>query len=51
MDKQIEVSDEHHVTEKQRGQVRIQMFGNNGDPFIATLHNIILAPYLCDGLF
>ena len=27
------------------------MCGNNGDPFIATLHNVLLAPYLCDRLF
>ena len=27
------------------------MCDNNVDHFIATLHNIILAPDLCDGLF
>ena len=27
------------------------MCNNNGDPFIATLHNILLAPDLCDRLF
>ena len=27
------------------------MCDNNRDPFIATLHNVILAPDLCDRLF
>ena len=27
------------------------MCDNNGDPFIATLHNVVLAPDLCDRLF
>ena len=27
------------------------MCDDNGDTFIATLHNILLAPDLCDGLF
>ena len=27
------------------------MCNNNRDPFIATLHNVLLAPYLCDRLF
>ena len=27
------------------------MCDDNGDPFIATLHNVLLAPYLCDRLF
>ena len=27
------------------------MCDDNGNPFIATLHNVILVPYLCDGLF
>ena len=43
-DKYIEVVDGHHVTAKQKGQVRIQICNNNGDPFIATLHNVLLAP-------
>ena len=49
--KHIEVANRHHVTAKQKGQVRIKMCNNNGDPFIATLHNVILAPDLCDRLF
>ena len=27
------------------------MCNNNGDPFIATLHNVLLAPNICDRLF
>ena len=50
-DKHIEVSDGNHVMEKQKGQVQIKMCDDNGDPFIAMLHNVLLAPYLCDGLF
>ena len=50
-DKLIEVTDGHHVTSKQKGQVRIQMCDNNGKSFIATLHSILLLPDLCDGLF
>ena len=50
-DKQIKVADRHHVTSKQKGQVRIKMGNDHGDPFIATLHNVILEPDLCDRLF
>ena len=50
-DKYIEVVDRHHVTVKQKGQVRIHMCNNNGKPFITTLHNVLLAPNLCDSLF
>ena len=50
-DKHIEVADGHNVTPKQKGQVRIKMCNNNGDPFIENLLNIILAPNLCDRLF
>ena len=50
-DKYIEVVDGHHVTEKQKGQVRIQMCDDNGKKFIATLYNVLLAPDLCDRLF
>ena len=50
-DKYIEVADVHHVTAKQKDQVRIKMCDDNVNPFIATLHNVLLAPYLCDGLF
>ena len=50
-DKFIEVADGHHVTAKQKGSVCIQMFDNNGETFIATLYNVLLAPDLCDRLF
>ena len=51
MDKYIEVADGHHVTDKQKGQVRIKMCDDNGKPFITTLHNVLLAPDLSDRLF
>ena len=50
-DKFIEIADGHHITAKQKGSVRIQMFDNNGETFIATLYNVLLAPDLCDRLF
>ena len=50
-DKNIEVVDGHHVTVGGKGQIRIKMCDNNGDPFIVTLHNVILAPDLCNELF
>ena len=50
-DKYIEVAEGHHVTAKQKGQLQIKMCDNNRNPFIATLHKIILAPELCDRLF
>ena len=50
-DKHIEVADGHHVTAKQRGQVQIKTCDNNGDQFIITLHNVLLVPDLCEGLF
>ena len=50
-DKYIEVADRHHVTAKQKGQIRIQMCDNKGMSFISTLHNVLLAPDLCDRLF
>ena len=49
-DKHIEVADVHHVTAK-KGQVRIKIIDDHGYPFIASLHNVLLAPYLCDKLF
>ena len=51
MDKFVEVADGHHVTEKQKGSVRKQMFDDNGEIFIGTLYNVLLAPDLCDRLF
>ena len=45
-DRYIEVADGHHVTAKQKGQVQIKICDDHGDPFIATLHNVLLAPDL-----
>ena len=39
------------MSQKKRGQVRTKICDDSRDPFIATLHNIILAPYLCDKVF
>ena len=50
-DKFIEVTEGNHVTAKQKGSVRIQMFDDNGKTFIATLYNVLLTPDLCDRLF
>ena len=36
-DKFIEVADRHYVTVKQKGSVRIQMFDENRNTFVATL--------------
>ena len=48
--KHTEVSDGHNVIETQKGQVQIKICDNNRDNFIATLHNVLLAPDLCDRL-
>ena len=50
-DEYIEVADRHHVKAKQKDQVRIKLCDDNGKYFIATLHNVFLAPDLCDSLF
>ena len=50
-DKFIEVADGNHVTAKQKGSVRIQMCDDNGNKFVATLYNVLLAPDLCNRLF
>ena len=49
--KNIEVADGHTVMAKQKWQVGIKMCDDNGDNFIATLHNVLLTPDLCDRLF
>ena len=51
MDKFIEVADGHHVTAKQKGSLSIHMCIDNGNKFVATLYNVLLAPDLCDRLF
>ena len=50
-DKHIEVADRHHVMAKQKLQVQIKMCDNNGDPFIAMLHNVLLILDICNKLF
>ena len=47
----FEVADGHHITAKKKGQVQIKMCDDNVDNSIATLHNVLLAPYLCNRLF
>ena len=51
MDKYIEVVDGHYVTAKQKGKVQIRMCDDNRDHFIVSLHNLLLAPDLCDRSF
>ena len=51
IDKYIEVADVHHVTAKPKRSSTNKMCDDNGNPFIATLHNVLLAPDLCDRLF
>ena len=46
--KYIEFGYGNYVTAKQKGQIKIKMCDDNRNPFIATLHNIFLAPDLCD---
>ena len=50
-DKHVEVAEGNHVTAKQKGQIQIKMCDNNRYTFITTLHNILLAAYLCFELF
>ena len=50
-DKYIEVTDGNHVTEQQKRQAQIKMCDGNGDTFIATLHNVLLALDICNRLF
>ena len=50
MDKYFEVADKHHVTAKQKGQIQIKMCKDTGDTFIATFHNLLLVPDLCERL-
>ena len=50
-DKYIEFAGGHNVIAKQKGQVQIKICNDNRNIFIATLHNVLLAPDLCNGLF
>ena len=47
----IEVTNGHCITANKKGQFKIKMCDDNGNPFIATLHNKLLKPDLCDGGF
>ena len=51
MDEYLDFVYEHHYTANQKVQNQIKMCDDNEDTFIATLHNVLLAPYLCDRLF
>ena len=46
----IGVADGHHATANQKVQVQIKICDNNGDISPPTLHNILLAPDICNGL-
>ena len=50
-DKHIGVLYGYHIMVKQKEQSQIKMCDNNGNPFVARSHNVLLAPDLCDGLF
>ena len=50
-DEYIEVTDGHNITEKQREKIQIKMCDDSGNKFISTLHNVLLAPDLCNRLF
>ena len=39
------------MSRRKKSQVRIQMCDDNRNSFIATLHNVLLAPDLCNRLF
>ena len=51
MNEYTELMDGNNAMAEQKRQFQIKMCDNNRDTFIAILHNIILAPDLCDGLF
>ena len=48
IDKYVEVVDVDFVTAKQTGEVQIKMCDDNGNSFVATLYNVLLAPELCN---
>ena len=45
-DKYIEVANSNFVTAKQTGKVQIEIYDDNGKPFISKLYNMLLAPDL-----
>ena len=50
-DEHIEVADGHHITAKQKGQVRVKICDDHGSSFIATLYKVLLGPGLWGRLF
>ena len=50
-DKYIEVADGHSFKAKQKGQAQIKMCDDNKTNFIATMHDVLLEPDLCDRFF
>ena len=50
-DKYIQVAGGNHVMAKEKIKVQIKMCNDNGDTFILTFQNLLLAPYLCNRLF
>ena len=50
-DKYTEVTGGHYVMAKQKGQVQIKICNDNGNPFNAKLHTVLLAMDLCNMLF
>ena len=49
-DKYIQNANGHYLVAKQKGEVQIKMWDDNGNTFIAILHNVLLAPDLCNKL-
>ena len=50
-DKHIKVTDGYHVTAGEKVQEQIKICDDSRDTFIEILHNILLAPDLCNRLF
>ena len=50
-DKYILVADGDFVTAKQIGEVQIKIPDDSGKSFIATLYNVLFAPYLWNQFF
>ena len=49
--KHVEVVYRHYFTAKQKGQVQVKMCDDNRKLFIATLHNVLFPPDLCNRIF
>ena len=46
--KYVQVADGNLVTVKKTGELQIKIRYDYGKPFVATLYNLLLTPYLCD---